>query len=158
MKNQEKQKDSTQYVQTVGYKLENWSPKQKPPHTSMQGNYCVLKPLDNDLHSPLLFEALNSNDKNEIWTYLPFGPFDSAHAFKEWLREDSLSKMFFSIIETESGDPQGLASYHDINQVHGVIEVGSIIYSKKLQKTSAGTEAMYLMSFATDAINGVVMH
>ncbi len=33
----------------------------------------------------------------------------------------------------------------DINLEHGVIEVGSIIYSRALQKTRVATEVMYLM-------------
>jgi RimJ/RimL family protein N-acetyltransferase len=41
--------------------------------------------------------------------------------------------------------PLGIATYHDIEIDHGVIEVGCVIYSKKLQKTRIATEAMYLM-------------
>ena len=39
----------------------------------------------------------------------------------------------------------GIASFLRINQKHGTIEVGHINFSPLLQRTLAGTEAMYLM-------------
>ena len=38
-----------------------------------------------------------------------------------------------------------MASFHDIDTTHGVIEVGAVIYSDALKRTRAATEAMYLM-------------
>ncbi|MGB0508111.1 MAG: GNAT family N-acetyltransferase, partial [Pikeienuella sp.] len=45
----------------------------------------------------------------------------------------------------ETGKATGLASYLRIAPSSGSIEVGSISYSPALQRTRAGTEAMYLM-------------
>lgn len=133
------------FNQNIGLSAKDWTPRQIPPTSSMYGDYCFLEFLDIDKHAPALFEAFKFNNQGETWTYLPFGPFDTYNKFKDWLGKASLEKMFFTIIDKQSNTPQGLASYHDINLDHGVIEVGSIHYSKALQKTCAATEAMYLM-------------
>ena len=44
------------------------------------------------------------------------------------------------------GDAVGYASYMRIEPVHRVIEVGSILYTPRLQRTIGATEAMYLMA------------
>lgn len=136
-----------QFGQTIGYKLEDWTPREKPSTEKMFGYYCILESLDVERHASRLFEAFQFNNPGETWTYLPFGPFNTPEPFKEWLMHASLAKMFFTIVDRSNNTPLGLASYHDIDLAHGVIEVGSIHYSKLLQKTRMGTEAMYLMMY-----------
>ncbi len=50
-----------------------------------------------------------------------------------------------AIIDNATGAPVGTASYLRIEPAIGVIEVGSITYSPRLQRRPAATEAMYLM-------------
>ena len=132
-----------QFGQTTGLQVENWIPRELPSQKTMFGNYCVLEFLDINKHAAKLFTAFQFNNPGETWTYLPFGPFDTYDEFKEWLNKSSLSKQVFVINQNDS--PQGIACFHDIDLEHGVIEIGSIHYSKLLQKTQAATEAMYLM-------------
>ena len=54
--------------------------------------------------------------------------------------------MFFAILDNPSGKAVGYASYMRIEPVHRVIEVGSILYTPRLQQTTLATEAMYLMA------------
>ena len=54
--------------------------------------------------------------------------------------------MFFAILDSVSGRAVGYASYMRIEAVHRVIEVGSILYTPRLQRTALATEAMYLMA------------
>lgn len=61
---------------------------------------------------------------------------------KPWLKEDW---HIHAIIDERSGLASGLASYMRIEPEAGSIEVGAIMYSPRLQRTTAGTEAMYLM-------------
>ncbi len=137
--------EQNQFNQVIGHRIENWMPKQKPRREIMLGNYCKLEPLDINSHTSKLFEAFQMNNQGETWTYLPFGPFNTEIEFKVWLSKVTLEKLFYTIIDNKHNLPQGFASYHDIDLEHGVIEVGSIHYSKLLQKTRTGTEAMYLM-------------
>ena len=50
-----------------------------------------------------------------------------------------------AIIDNATGAAVGTAAYMRIDAASGVIEVGSITYSPRLQRRPAGTEAMYLM-------------
>ncbi len=50
-----------------------------------------------------------------------------------------------AIIDNATGEAVGTAAYMRIDAASGVIEVGSITYSPRLQRRPAGTEAMYLM-------------
>ncbi len=53
--------------------------------------------------------------------------------------------MFHAIVDLGSGRAVGVASYLRIDPAAGSIEVGHINYSPLLQRTIAGTEAMYRM-------------
>ena len=53
--------------------------------------------------------------------------------------------MHHTIVDLETGKPVGTAALMRIDATHGVIEVGHITYSPKLQRSRAATEAMYLM-------------
>lgn len=138
-----------QFNQIIGKPIENWVPREEPAKENMYGNYCTLEPLDIYRHSADLFKTFKFNNQGETWTYLPFGPFKTYEEFKRWLSEKSVSKdyIFFAVIDKNSNVPNGIASYHDIDLMHGTAEVGSIHYSKMLQKTRAATEAMYLMMY-----------
>jgi|SRR6185437_10138055 len=132
--------------QNLGVTIDGWTPRKEPTHTKMVGKYCVLEPLNIELHAAALFTAfLYNNESGETWQYLPFGPFDTLEDFKHGLRNVSSDKITFTIIDLQTNTPQGMASYMDIDNTHGSIEVGAIHYSKQLQCTRAATEAMYLM-------------
>jgi RimJ/RimL family protein N-acetyltransferase len=54
--------------------------------------------------------------------------------------------VFLAIVPKSGGKAQGYASYMRMDPANGVIEVGNILMSPTLQRTSAATEAMYLMA------------
>ena len=134
-----------EFGQMVGDHVGHWKFRQIPVLKELNGRFCTLLPLDINQHAELLFKAFQFGNQGEIYTYLPFGPFTTYDSFKEWLQNACLSKLFFTICDLKNNTFQGIASFHDIDIEHGVIEVGSVLYSKALQKTAAGTEAMYLM-------------
>jgi len=82
-----------------------------------------------------------------MWTYMAYGPFASAEDYCAWLKSMQASGdcMFFAIRDTELDRLTGVASYLRIEPSMGSVEVGHIAYSPLLQRTRAGTEAMYLM-------------
>lgn len=53
--------------------------------------------------------------------------------------------LWHAIIDSETGRATGVAAYARIDRTSGVIEVGGINYSPRLQRRPAATEAMYLM-------------
>ncbi len=53
--------------------------------------------------------------------------------------------LFHAIVDSKSGSAVGVAAYMRIDAANGVIEVGHLNFSPRLQATTAATEAMYLM-------------
>jgi RimJ/RimL family protein N-acetyltransferase len=113
----------------------------------MDGRRCRLEPVDPACHSDGLFRAYARDERGAMWTYLFYGPFESAAGFRAWMERTCLGDdpLFFTIIDRATGEPVGLASYLRIEPAHGVLEVGHLLYSPALQRTAAATEAMYLM-------------
>ncbi|MEQ1856507.1 MAG: GNAT family protein [Longimicrobiales bacterium] len=130
----------------VGPALPGWSARGQPTRDAMQGRWCRVEPLDPPTHAAALFEAFRLDAEGLGWTYLPYGPFDTAVRLRTWLEGMAVADdpLFFTILD-EAGVPVGLASYLRITPAMGVIEVGHIHYSMALQGTRAATEAMYLM-------------
>jgi len=54
--------------------------------------------------------------------------------------------LFFAFLDKPSADAVGYASYMRIEPAHRVIEVVSILFTPRLQRTIGATEAMYLMA------------
>ncbi|MDF1815398.1 MAG: GNAT family protein [Verrucomicrobiales bacterium] len=131
----------------VGESLPNWTPRPAPPHTAMTGRHCRVEPLDPRLHAADLYAAYSEDHDNVSWTYLPYGPFPGYEEFYSWATQAASQEdpLFYAIIPNGSGKAEGIASYLRISPPDGVIEVGHINFSPRLQKTAAATEAMYLM-------------
>jgi RimJ/RimL family protein N-acetyltransferase len=102
--------------------------------------------LDAERHSEDLWQAVQGHD--ELWTWLPDGPYNSEADLRRAveLRQAASSALFLAIIPAETCEAAGWASYMRMEPAHGVIEVGSILYSPSLQRTVAATEAMYMMA------------
>ncbi len=129
----------------VGAALEVELPRPRPPRTAMQGRSCRLDPADPARDAAALHAAFSEDHAGAGWTYLPYGPFETAEAHARWMetactRDDPL---FFTISDTEG--PAGLASFLRIDPGNGSVEVGHIHLSPRLAGTRAATEAMYLM-------------
>lgn len=133
--------------QPVGHPLPDWQPRLPPPRTALHGRFCRLEPLDPARHADDLFAANARAADARAWTYLPYGPFESGAAYTAWLQASCLGAdpLFHAIIDQQTQQATGLASYLRISPGDGVIEVGHINYSPLLQRTAAATEAMYLM-------------
>ena len=131
----------------IGFPLPNWKPALAPPRAPISGVWCRLEPIDLQHHGDALFEAFSEDTENRIWSYLPYGPFENVVVLTRWIEETCLGSdpLFHAIVDQSSNKALGVASYLRINPAVGVIEVGHINYAPMLQKTPAGTEAMYLM-------------
>jgi RimJ/RimL family protein N-acetyltransferase len=123
----------------------------------------TLEPLDADRHSTAIWNAVRGHD--EVWTWLADGPCASESDLHAALAEKQASQnaVFLAILPTPEGQlanssyvpgpyvpgphsAAGYASYMRLEPAHGVVEVGNILLSPSLQRTTAATEAMYLMA------------
>ncbi len=101
-----------------------------------------------NVHGKELYEGIQGEAGERLWQYLFEGPFADRAAFDIHLKRIAASEdpLFFAILDNASGRAVGYASYMRIEPVHRVIEVGSILYTPRLQQTTLATEAMYLMA------------
>ncbi len=83
-----------------------------------------------------------------IWTYLPYGPYEQPSQMRDLLdwAASSDDPLFFTLAELPDERPAGMASYLRITPEFGVIEIGHIWFGTRLQRTTAATEAIYLLS------------
>jgi RimJ/RimL family protein N-acetyltransferase len=136
-----------QLGQPIGQPLPDWQPPPFPSRVPLEGHYCRLEPLDPDRHAAALFTAQSADVDGRTWTYLPYGPFESLAAYRNWMDTQCLGEdpLFFAVVDLQDHQPAGVASYLRIMPASGSIEVGHIHYAPSLQRRPAGTEAMYLM-------------
>lgn len=133
--------------QPIGLAVPGWNPPAVPARATMEGRYCRIEPLEPDRHAADLHAANVLDRDGRMWTYLSCGPFASLETYRAWL--DGVYRgadpMFFAIIDRTSNKAVGVASYMRIEPASGVIEVGHLAFSPRLQRTRAATEAMFLM-------------
>jgi RimJ/RimL family protein N-acetyltransferase len=133
--------------QPIGFAVPGWKPAQFPPHQPMEGRFCRIEPLDPDRHAADLHAANELDVGGGMWTYLGYGPFESAAAYRAWLSEASRrgDALFFAIVDKSTGRAAGVAGYLRIDLQMGTVEVGHLAYSPLLRRTPAATEAMCLL-------------
>jgi RimJ/RimL family protein N-acetyltransferase len=128
-----------------GAALVGWTAPPRPTGEVLQGDLVRLEPMDPDLHAADLFRACSGHD--DLWDYLPYGPFSSASAYHRWAKDTAMGAdpLFYVIRQIETGHCGGVASYLRITPEVGVIEVGHINLTPELNRSRAATEAMFLM-------------
>ena len=133
--------------QPLGPTVPNWTPAERPSRLTLTGRFCRVEPLDVERHASALYAANGLDGEGRLWTYLPYGPFETFEEYQAWLRRTCMGAdpLFFTLLVTATGQPGGLASYLRIDPPNGSIEVGHLNFSPALQRTPAATEAMYLM-------------
>lgn len=114
----------------------------RPVADTMTGRYVTLARLAPE-HADELWEC--SRDES-VWTYLGYGPWPSADAYRDWVERvyDGDDPMFYAVLV--DGRPRGVVSYLRIEPDHGVVEIGHIWYAPSIQRTPATTEAAYLLA------------
>jgi RimJ/RimL family protein N-acetyltransferase len=113
----------------------------------MEGRYCRLEPVDPEVHAEALYAEFSLDPAGRNWTYLPYGPFESLEAYRSWMKATCLGEdpLFFALVDPTSGRALGVAGYLRIMPGSGSIEVGHVLYTERLKRSAAATEAMYLM-------------
>jgi RimJ/RimL family protein N-acetyltransferase len=120
----------------------------RPQRTPLEGRTVSLVALDPVAHAETLFAGAGGEQNEGLWRYLFEGPFLTRAAFDSHLNQKASSEdpLFFAILDKPSGDAVGYAAYMRIEPAHRVIEVGSILFTPRLQRTTGATEAMYRMA------------
>jgi RimJ/RimL family protein N-acetyltransferase len=127
----------------------DWSPAASPSRGPFQGTHVTLRRLDPELDAAPLYAVshLPGGDPS-IWTYLPDGPYESPEHLRQMLSwaKDSEDPQYYALVGAGRREPLGIASYLRIEKSSGVIEIGHIWFGRELQRTTAATEAIYLLA------------
>ena len=126
--------------------LARWKPVTLPCPKLLEGRSVRLEPLSAPSHTADLWRGVEGHD--EVWDYLSEGPFSHEADLRLSIeqKEKGTAAVFLAIVPRASGKAEGYASYMRMDPANGVIEVGNILMTPSLQKTTAATEAMYLMA------------
>jgi RimJ/RimL family protein N-acetyltransferase len=137
---------TNEWGQPTGWLVEGWEARPVPVAVTLPGRYCRLEPLDIARHAADLYAAYSADD-GRMWTYLPYGPFESAEQYQDRMAgfASDTSMVVFAIVDAVSERAGGVAAYQRAAPAHGSVEVGHVALSPRLQRTVAATEAMALM-------------
>ena len=126
--------------------LSNWEPRSLPSPQTQAGRYVKLVALNAERHTAELWQRVRGHD--EVWDYLSDGPYASEADLRRALEEKQAGSaaVFMTIVPETSREAEGYASFMRMDPANGVIEVGNILMTPSLQRTTAATEAMYLMA------------
>jgi RimJ/RimL family protein N-acetyltransferase len=136
-----------QFGQPIGWPLEAWTPRPRPPREPMAGRFCRLVPVEPARHAAEIFADAGDPAHDPLWTYMAYGPFRYETEYRQWLDGIAASEdpLFHAIIDAATSKAAGVASYLRIDPAAGSIEVGHIFLGPRLQRSTAATETMYLM-------------
>jgi RimJ/RimL family protein N-acetyltransferase len=124
----------------------NWKPIPCPVPVTLRGRTVVLEPLTAERHAAALWLAARGHDK--LWAWLADGPYETEVALRAAiaLKQNAAGALFLAIVPEDVGAAAGYASFMRMDPANGVVEVGNILMTPALQRTTAATEAMYLMA------------
>ncbi len=127
----------------LGPAVDPW-PRPLPARTPMAGAHVTLEPLHRR-HTDELFEAMLGASQD--FTYMSYGPFAAREALQKFVAENAArhDPLFWAIRPIATGLASGWLSLMNIEPQNAAIELGSIWFSPKLQRTRAATEAMFLL-------------
>ena len=112
----------------------------------MVGRRCRIEPVDPARDAAGLFEAYAEAPDDRDWTYIATerpATLEACRAHLERLAETG-DPFHHTITDLATGRPVGTAALMRIDQANGVIEIGWINSTRRLQRTVASTESMFL--------------
>ena len=120
-------------------------PAGAPKAVVLAGRYGRIEKLDASRHGADLWTALAGHD--QVWTYLPYGPFAQPEAFGSWLAaRAATADPFCYVVIDNPGRACGILSLMSVRLDMRVIEVGHVLLSPALQRTPLSTEVQYLLA------------
>lgn len=141
------------YGQPVGDEVPGWSGAAALHHTPLQGRACRLEALNADRHSDDLFLAYHQAADDRDWTWLGASRPDSRQATWRWVQEKVTDHALlpWAVIDKASGRAVGVVCFMRIDRPNGVVEIGHVTWSPRMQRTLMSTEAHWLLLSAAFA-------
>jgi RimJ/RimL family protein N-acetyltransferase len=124
-----------------------WGPWQYPDIARLDGQWVIVERINPDRDIENLYRVSHSPPEYQnLFTFMPFGPFQSKSAMFSWLTQiaDSRDPLYYSVFDKSHNLRVGMVSLLNIAPAHGRVEIGNIWYSPLVQKTKVNTEVTYL--------------
>jgi RimJ/RimL family protein N-acetyltransferase len=118
-----------------------------PSQEALRGRSITLEPVTAG-HLATLYDCLDlvNFSTSPIWRYVPFGEVTS---YADWIQ---LAERFIHAapnchytVLLDHKTPVGLAALIDVQAKIGNVEIGWLLFSPALQRTTASTETVYLL-------------
>lgn len=128
--------------------LKQWKGVPRPSRVVLEGRYTRLEPVDAQRHGVQLLAASTGPGAEERFRYLFENPPADIADLETWLgkAETSSDPLFFAVIDRATGRAEGRQALMRVDPVHGVIEIGSILWGPSIARTRVATEALYLFA------------
>ncbi len=126
--------------------LSAWQGAPPPGRVTLDGHYARLEPLDPARHGASLLASAQAPGAEDRFRYLFELPPADLAAFQPWLDKASVTSdpLFFAVVDQATGRAEGRQALMRIDPVHGVIEIGHILWGPAIAGTRVATEALFL--------------
>lgn len=132
--------------QPVGPPVPDWHGCPFPDVAVLKGRWCRVEPLLPE-HADELYDELCGPDDDSLWTYLPREkPLDRADFAAHVEARSEATDSVTVVVRDGSGVAAGMLSLMRIDQANGSVEIGWIVLGRRLQRTTAATEAQFLLA------------
>jgi RimJ/RimL family protein N-acetyltransferase len=122
-----------------------WTPGPPVEPVALVGRTVRLEPLTT-AHTGDLWRSLVMESPPQLWTYLFSGPFIDRAEFGQYVESVADNHDLAALAVMVDDVALGHACLMRCQPTHGVVEVGNIALGAGLQRTTAATEAMYLLA------------
>ena len=133
---------TNEHGQPIGDAVD-WSPRPPVVPVTLEGRTVRLVPLAED-HVDDLADAFLGHP--EIWTYSPSGPYADRGGIASFVAGHLSDTTHVPFVVVVDGRAVGVECLMRIDPAFGVVEVGAIVLGPALQRTTASTEAAYLLA------------
>lgn len=128
--------------------MADWHGVKPPGRKVLEGRYARLEPLEAERHGNDLFTSAICPNAAERFRYLFDHPPANLGAMMHWAAraEASDDPLFFAVVNCATGRAEGRQALMRIDTVHGVIEIGNILWGPAIARTRVATEALFLIA------------
>lgn len=120
-----------------------------PEYLELNGQFVTLKPLvlERDIDE-LYRKSHGTAEKEAVWNYLLYGPFESPAVMQTWMAAEMLGRadlLTWTVFENSSETQVGVVALLAIVPEHGRAEIGHVWFSPTVHKTKVNTESQFLL-------------
>jgi RimJ/RimL family protein N-acetyltransferase len=128
-------------MQTQIWSFPEWIP--------LEGKFVELHPLFCDRDAKALYAISHGTaEKEAIWKFMPYGPFETATAMQDWLENNLVNQLGllpWAVFDAVTEAQVGVITLLNIVPEHGRAEIGHVWLTPSVHKTNVNTETQFLL-------------